>query len=145
MSLLTSTPLGYALVGWRGLLRASVLVWLAPAVIAALLLALQFLAGTRDIGGLWAMAWAYSVLLLFTPLLSWFLLILAAPFVQALLNRGWFGWLPALLIGMAAGGLVGFMVGSDLPVSLGALMLLALRLVLGRWHPAAFAPGPDAL
>lgn len=145
MMLLTSTPLGYAEVGWRGLLRASVLVWLAPALLAALLLALQWLGGSRDFGGRWTMVWAYSILLLSTPLLSWFMLILAAPFVQALMDRGWFGWLPALAVGMAAGGLVGFMLGSDLPVSLGAFMVLALRGVLGRWHPAAFAARPGAV
>jgi hypothetical protein len=145
MNLLNSAPLGFDQVGWGGLLRASLLVWLAPAALALVALALQMLAGTRDLGGDWTLIWAYSMLLLATPLLSWFMLVLAAPFVQVLMNRGWFGWIPALVTGMAAGSLVGFMLGSDLPLSLGALMVLALRGLLGRWYGAAFETGPDAL
>ena len=138
MSLLTSTASGFALVGWKGFLRGCLVVWLAPAGVAALALALQLLAGTRGMGGGWSMVWQHSILLMVTPMLSWFLLVIAAPLVPALMNRGWFGYLPALITGAAAGALVGTMLGSGLLVGLGALMLLGLRGLLGWWFPGAF-------
>ena len=64
MSLLTSSGNGYDHIGWRGLLRAALLVWLMPGAFGALLVGLQWLAGTRDIGTGWRTLWTYSVLLL---------------------------------------------------------------------------------
>ena len=145
MSLLTSSGNGYDHIGWRGLLRAALVVWLMPGAFGALLVGLQWLAGTRDLGTGWRTLWTYSVLLLATPLLSWAALIIAAPFVKVLTIRGWFGWLPALLLGMAIGAGLTVLTRTDLALSMAAVWVLGLRLVLGRWHPDAFVPAPGAV
>ena len=142
MSLVTSTPDGYDHIGWRGLLRAALVVWLVPGALGALLVGLQWLAGSRDLGPGYRTLWTFSVLLMATPLLSWAALIGAAPFVKMLTQRGWFGWLPAFLLGMGIGGVLTLLTQTVLALSMATLWVLALRFVLGRWHPAAFAPAP---
>ena len=145
MTLLISAPDGFDHIGWRGVLRAALVVWLVPGALGALLIGLQWLAGTRDFGTGWRTLWTYSFLLMATPLMSWAALIIAAPFVKVLTLRGWFGWLPALMLGMAIGGILTVLTKTDLMLSMATLWVLALRVLLGRWHPAAFAPRPAAV
>ena len=138
MTLLTSAPQGYAVIRLGGLLRALLLIWLMPAAIGALALAVQWLLNTPALGGAGLMAWATTVLLVLSPLLSWLALVLAAPFVAALLDRGWFGWIPALLLGMASGGVLAYLLANDLAITFGAALITALRALLAKRHPSAF-------
>lgn len=137
MTLLFSAPNGYGAFGLRRLLLALVLAWIAPSIIAAALLA-QYLANTPAMGAPGLMVWAMSVLLLMSPVLSWLGLLLAAPFVAALMDRGWFGWIPALCLGLICGGLIAFLMDTTVALSFGAAQIAALRAVLGRMQPAAF-------
>lgn len=138
MFLLYSRPDGYDLLRFRGLLAGLVLVWLLPSAVALMALAVQYLANTTASGELGLMVWATSILLLASPLLSWLGLVLAAPFVAMLMDRGWFGWIPATLLGLLCGGVVAYLMENTLALSFGAMLLVALRAVLGRLYPAAF-------
>ena len=141
MSLFFSTPNGYEALGFRRLLLALGIAWLFPTLIAAIALLIQYLAQTPAMGNPGLMVWAMSVLLLMSPTLSWLGLLLAAPFAAALMDRGWFGWIPALCLGLICGGLIAFMMENTLAVSFGAAQIVALRVILGRLRPAAFDPG----
>lgn len=141
MSLFFSTPNGYEALGFRRLLVALGIAWLFPTLIAAIALLIQYLAQTPAMGNPGLMVWAMSVLLLMSPTLSWLGLLLAAPFAAALMDRGWFGWIPALCLGLICGGLIAFMMENTLAVSFGAAQIVALRVILGRLRPAAFDPG----
>ena len=143
MSLLFSTPNGYETLGFRRLLLALVIAWIAPSIIAAAALLMQYLANTPAMGPPGLMAWAMSVLVLMSPALSWLGLLLAAPFVAALMDRGWFGWIPALGLGLISGGLIAYMMNNTLALSFGAAQIAGLRALLGQMQPAAFA-GPPA-
>jgi hypothetical protein len=137
MTLLLSTPDGFPLLGWRKFGIALLITWLLPAVVAGAALALQWVLGTQSWGDGFLMLWALSVLVLFSPALSWFALLVAVPLVWALMARGWFGWIPALLIGMALGAAFAFVVGNDAMVTFGAVLLALLRAVIGRLAPAS--------
>jgi len=139
MSLLWSAPDGYGFVRFRGLVIGLAVAWLLPGLVAALALGIQYLIGAPNWGPDWLLLWATSTLVAISPLLSWLGLILAAPFVAMLLDRGWFGWLPALLTGLAVGGLMAYLMGTMLALSFGAALMLILRAALGRIAPAAFA------
>ena len=138
MALLFSMPNGYEALGFRRLLLALAIAWIAPSILAAAALLGQYLADTPAMGNPGLMAWAMSVLLLMSPALSWLGLLLAAPFVAALMDRGWFGWIPALGLGLVSGALIAYIMGNTLAVSFGAAQIAALRALLGRMQPAAF-------
>ena len=138
MSLLRSAPDGLTAIGWKRLAKAMVVVWLLPAAIAAIALAGQWLADTRAMGNGALAIWLGTVLMLLSPLLSWFGLVLAAPIVAALMNRGWFGWLPALATGLAVGGVVAVLMQNELALSFGVAMMLMLRAILGWRYPQSF-------
>ena len=138
MNLLWSAPDGYAFVRFRGLLIGLVVAWLLPALIAGLALAIQWLIDTTAWGDDWLLLWATSILIAISPMLSWLGLILAAPFVAILLDRGWFGWLPALALGLAVGGLMAYLMGTTLALSFGGALMLIHRAALGQISPAAF-------
>lgn len=139
MSLLFSARDGYRMLGFAGLLKALLIVWLLPSAVALVAMALQWLFGTVALGSGGMMLWAATVLLLMSPVLSWLGLVLAGPIAAALMDRGWFGWCPALALGLAAGGLTAWLMDHELAVSFGAALITALRAVLGRLCPAAFA------
>ncbi len=138
MSLLGSAPDGFSTLGWRRFLMAAGVAWLAPALLGALMLAVQWLLGTQGYGDGWLMLWALSVLMLLSPALSWFGLVLAAPAVAVLMDRGWFGWVPALALGIAAGGVTGWLMGNPLAVTFGAAIMAVLRAAMARLCPEAF-------
>jgi hypothetical protein len=139
MILLTSTRNGYQMLGFAGLLKALLIVWLLPSALALVALALQGLFGTVALGSGGMMLWAATMLLLMSPVLSWLGLVLAGPIVAALMERGWFGWTPALVLGLAVGALTAWLMDHELALSFGAALITALRAVLGRLCPAAFA------
>ena len=139
MRLLYSAPNGYEVLGFRRLLLALVVAWTLPSIIAGAALLGQYLAGTPAMGDPGLMAWALSVLLLMSPALSWLGLVLAAPFVAALMDRGWFGWIPALCLGLMCGALIAYVMGNSLALSFGAAQIAVLRAILGRIRPVAFA------
>lgn len=141
MSLLFSTPEGYGLLRFRGLLIALLTTWLLPSVLALLALGAQKLLNSPSWGDGFLLLWATSYLLLMSPALSWLGLMLAAPLVAILMDRGWFGWIPALLLGLLCGGVTAYLMGHELAISFGAFLLLAMRAILGRLCPAAFATG----
>ncbi len=144
MSLLYSRLDGYEALRFGGLLLGLVITWLLPSAVALVALAVQYLAHTAAMGELGLMVWAASVLLLVSPLLSWLGLVLAAPFVAMLMDRGWFGWIPAIALGLLCGGVMAYLTGDALGLSFGAALLVSLRAILGRLYPAAFElPMPD--
>ncbi len=138
MSLLHSRPEGYEFMRFRGLLTGLVIVWLLPSAVALLALAVQYLADTPARGELGLVIWAASVLLLASPLISWLGLVLAAPFVAMLMDRGWFGWIPATALGLLCGGVVAYLMDNALGLSFGAMLLVSFRAIAGRLYPAAF-------
>ncbi|MGV8950368.1 MAG: hypothetical protein ACOH2M_04635 [Cypionkella sp.] len=138
MPLLFSAPDGFSMLGWLGYLKAALIAWLAPALLAAVALALQWGLGTQNWGNGWLMLWTFSVLMLFSPALSWAALVLAAPLVAVLMNRGWFGYIPALVIGMGLGAALGYVIGNEAIVTFAAALLALLRAAAARIRPAAF-------
>jgi len=142
MTLLLSAPDGFAILGLRRYLRGCVMVWLAPALFGLLALGLQWLAGSQSWGDGWLMQWAFSVLLVFSPALTWFGLVLVSPLVAVLMDRGWFGYVPATALGLAVGAATAFLMGNPLAITFGAVMLAALRAILARISPQAFVVWP---
>ena len=138
MTLLFSTQNGYEALGFRRLLLALVIAWLLPTLIAAAALLIQYLANTTAMGDPGLMAWAMSVLLLMSPAISWLGLLLAAPFVAVLMDRGWFGWIPALCLGLICGAMIAYLMANTLALSFGAAQIAALRTILGKMCPMAF-------
>lgn len=139
MPLLYSAPNGYEVLGFRRLVLALVIAWILPSIVAAVALLGQYLAGTPAMGDPGLMVWALSVLLLMSPAISWLGLVLAAPFVAALMDRGWFGWVPAACLGLICGALIAYVMGNSVALSFGAAQIAALRAILGRLRPMAFA------
>ena len=140
MSLLYSRPDGYEALHFRGLLLGLVITWLLPSAVALAALAVQYLANTTALGELGLMVWAASILLLVSPLISWLVLVLAAPLVAMLMDRGWFGWIPATALGLLCGAVVAYLLSQPLALSFGAALMVSLRAILGRLCPAAFDP-----
>ncbi|QYK43183.1 MAG: hypothetical protein KF887_08850 [Paracoccaceae bacterium] len=123
---------------WRGLVLAVIVLWVAPAILGGILLAVFALAG-QVMGEVALALWAIAMALLFSPFLSWIGWALALPIVWLLLERGRFGYLPAGLVGLVAGALAARIVSSELATGFGVAMLLALRAILWRIGPAARA------
>lgn len=143
MTLVWSAPNGFAIAGWRRVLIAGAAAWLAPAVFGLLVLGVLRLLGLERLGDTGLILWALGVLFVLSPVLSWMGLVAAAPLVAVLMDRGWFGWLPAIALGMAVGAAIGLLMGNDLGVTFGAAMLGIFRAVLGRLSPEAFAGDAD--
>ena len=137
---LRSAPGGLALVGLPRLLGTAVALWILPAVIGAVLLQIVD-TGSGDMS---FRAWAFASALGLSPLFSWAGWLVGLPLVALALRAGWFGWLPAALIGAFAGWLVGQAAGVEAggPGIFGLVVMVALRALLGRAVPAAFDPGP---
>ncbi len=138
MSLLLSGPDGYRMLSFKGLLKALLIVWLLPSALAAVALGLQWLFNTISLGPGGIMLWTGTILLLASPILSWLGLVLAAPIVTALMDRGWFGWIPALTLGLIVGGIIAWLMDHELALSFAAAQITTLRALLGRLCPAAF-------
>ncbi len=130
MSLLQS-PLGeFRALGWRRFGVALAIAWLAPALLAAVALLLQRLLQTPMWGSGFAALWSLSLMLLLSPMTSWFALLPAAPIVAILMDRGWFGWMPAIVLGAGTGAGLGLLIGSPLLIGLGVAIFALLRAAL---------------
>jgi hypothetical protein len=141
MSLLFSAKGGYADLRLKGLAKGLLWAWVLPSLVAGVALLLQNLLSTQTWGDGALMLWAGSYLLLISPALSWLGLVIVAPFVAALMERGWFGWITALGLGILIGAGIGYLIGVDLAISFGAAQMLILRAILGRSCPQAFRIG----
>lgn len=136
---LRSAPGGLALVGRVRLVLTATVLWLAPGAIGAGLLALADPGAGEGGYRLWQIASTLGI----SPLFSWAGWLVALPLAALALHRGWFGWLPAALIGAFSGWLVGLFAGAELAGAFGMVAVLALRGLLGFTVPAAFDPGSD--
>lgn len=136
--ILTSAPDGFAKLGWRRALIAHGLTCLAPAALGALLHAGLWAMGTQTWGESWLMLWALAALMMLSPAFTWFGLALASPLTAILMDRGWFGWLPALGLGAGVGAALGWLIGTTLALPFGAGLALVLRATLARLAPQAF-------
>lgn len=132
ISLLTSPP--QSPFPWARVMLAIAGVWLAPVVLGVLGLAV-FASLDESVGDPGLALWFFSYALLLSPVFSLIGWAIALPALWLALSRGWFGWLPALAIGAAAGLLAQGVVDSELALPFGIAALLALRLVLGRILP----------
>lgn len=135
---LRSAPGGLVIVGSLRLVGTAVVLWILPGVIGAILLALI----DTGAGGTAFRAWAFASALGLSPMFSWAGWLVALPLVALALHWGWFGWLPAALVGAFSGWLVGFVAGTELAGAFGMVAVLAMRGLLGFTVPAAFDPGP---
>ncbi len=130
MAWLRSVPAGGLPI--RDTLAAGIGAVLIPSLLGLVLLGV-FKAFGQAIGGDGALAlWGGSMMLLLSPLLTGAGMILAMPLTAILLREGWFGWLPALALGLAIGGVAG--VVAELPVAapFGGAVLIIMRALLGR-------------
>ena len=138
MSLLTSAPDGFATLGWRRALIAHAIAWVAPAALGGVVQALLWAFGTQTWGEAWLMLWALAALLMLSPAFTWFGLALAAPLTAILMDRGWFGWLPAAALGSLVGAILGWLIGTPLALPFGTGLALILRATLARIAPDVF-------
>ncbi len=137
MSLLRSAPDGFATLGWRRAVIAHAIACLGPAVLGAILQALLWTLGTQTWGDGWLMLWALAALLMLSPAFTWFGLGLAAPLTAILMDRGWYGWLPALGLGTTIGATLGWLIGTPLALPFGTACAFLLRATLARLAPDA--------
>ncbi len=137
MSLVRSKPDGFATLGWRRALIAHAAAWAAPAALGALLQAALWALGTQTWGDGWLRLWALAALLMLSPAFTWFGLALASPLTAILMDRGWFGWLPATALGTAIGATLGLLIGTPLALPFGTACALVLRASLARLAPEA--------
>ena len=136
-TLFRSTPDGFATLGWRRALLAHAIACAIPAAAGAVLQALLWTLGTQTWGDGWLLLWATAALLMLSPAFTWFGLALAAPLTALLMNRGWFGWLPAIALGTGIGAALGWLIGTPLALPFGTGLGLVLRATLTRLSPNA--------
>lgn len=127
MSLLASPP--QERTPWRHLILAMLAALALPPVLGGALLGLSTLWG----GGA-ALSFG-AMMLLLSPLLAGAGMIMVLPFASLLIRLGWFGYLPAALIGFGIGAAVGILASFPLAAPFGLCSLLILRAVLGRLRP----------
>lgn len=138
MALLRSAPDGFTTLGWRRALIAHAAAWAAPAALGAVLQAGLWGLGTQTWGDGWLTLWALAALLMLSPAFTWFGLALASPLTALLMDRGWFGWLPALALGTLIGATLGWLIATPLALPFGAALAVLLRATLSRLAPEAF-------
>ncbi len=136
--ILTSARDGFAILGWRRAVIAHGIAWIAPAALGGLGQALLWAFGTQTWGDGWLGLWALSALLMLSPAFTWFGLVLAAPLTAILMDRGWFGWLPASALGAAVGATLGLVIDTPLALPFGTGLAILLRATLARIAPEAF-------
>ena len=137
MSLLTSPPDGLALLGWRRVVVTALVFALAPAVVGGAVLLAVWLVETLGLLDVALQTEGIATFALVTPLFTapiWAIIALAT---WVLLRQGWFGWLPAALIGaLAFAVLMRTEIGS-ISLPFGAASALLYRMALALQRPEA--------
>lgn len=130
MSLIRSCPTDGT--PWRDLFSATAVAVAIPffigvALLAVFLLARSVLGTAPDL-----VIWVIAMALVLSPLQTVAGMILAMPIAAVLIRAGWFGWVPAAVLGLAIGGLTGAMIKFEPGAAFGLCVTLILRAVLGR-------------
>lgn len=120
---------------WRSLLIAAAATLALPSALGAVMMALVRLTHPGVIEGTAAALWQGGAVLLLSPMLAGAGMIMVLPLSSYLLRLGWFGWVPAGLLGLGIGAAVGALTGHAMAAPFGLLSLLILRAVLGRLCP----------
>ena len=142
MMLLTSAKDGFYTLGFWRFFKLALAVLLLPALVGGPLVMAQVMLGTPQWGQGALVALAFSWLLVFSPAIGWFSLVLASPLIAVLMDRGLFGWLPALALGVVLGAGIAWMMDYALALSLVGGQMVLLRFLLGRLYPASVQAGP---
>ncbi len=116
---------------WRDTLLAGMGAVLFPSLIGFAAVGVAKVAGERIDASLHAAA----MLLFLSPLLSGAGLILVVPLAGILLRQGWFGWVPAGVLGFGTGWLIDAAVVYPVAAPFGAGVALIMRALLGRLRP----------
>lgn len=127
MSLLASPPQDRT--PWRHLILAMLAALAIPPAIGATLMGLALLSG----GG--QPLQFSAMMLVLSPLLAGAGMVLVLPFASLLIRLGWFGYLPAALLGLGVGAAVGLLASYPMATPFGLCSLLILRAILGRLRP----------
>lgn len=130
MSLIRSAPTDGT--PWRDLFSAAAVAVAVPFFIGVVLLALFLVARSVLTNGPDLVIWVIAMALILSPLQTVAGMILALPLAAVLIRAGWFGWVPASLLGLSIGGLIGTMIKFEPGAAFGLCVTLILRAVLGR-------------
>lgn len=133
MSLVFSLP--HEKTPFKDLLYAAVAALVIPAALGAAMLAVFNVAGNVFSEEFALSLWIGGTVLLLSPFLAVSGMILAVPVASYLIRLGWFGWIPAGLVGLAIGALLSGILEYSLAAPFGLASLLILRAVLGRLRP----------
>lgn len=140
MSPLLSARAGFDRLGYGRFALAWALAWAAPAALGLLALGLFAALGAATWGAGWLLAHALAMMALWSPVFTLIGLTLTTPLAAILMNRGWFGAMPALLLGMGAGAASDWYLGEVLLTGLMATQLLGARAIAGRLAPGLLSP-----
>jgi hypothetical protein len=137
MSLLVSPPDGLSLLGWRRVALTALVFSLAPALVGGAALLVALLVETLGLANFALQTEGMATFALVTPLFTapiWSIIALAT---WSLLRQGWFGWLPAALMGaLAFAVLMRTEIGS-ISLPFGAASALLYRMALALQRPEA--------
>ncbi|MES2667137.1 MAG: hypothetical protein V4712_13660 [Pseudomonadota bacterium] len=133
-------PDGFAHVGWRGVITSAVFGCLFPSVLGGVVVGGMQLAGTENLGAQALSVWLLATVAVVSPLLSGPGFLVTLPVVAGLLRRGWYGWLSALALGLAMGGIVSAILQNALALPFAVTGFALQRWVTGRLYPKAFQP-----
>ncbi|WP_435258423.1 hypothetical protein ACSBLW_01160 [Thioclava sp. FR2] len=120
---------------FKDLFYAAVAALVIPAALGAAMLGVFNVAGNVFSEEFALSLWIGGTVLLLSPFLAVSGMILAVPVASYLIRLGWFGWIPAGLVGLAIGTLLPGMLEYNLAAPFGLASLLILRAVLGRLRP----------
>ena len=143
---------GDGLIPWRDWLAVTLLAWLAPPIlgVALLLTHLVLIAAAGLFGATLpesvAGFFAFSLIAVFAPILSWIGFLVALPIILLVLRQGWGGWGSFVLGGLTVGALIAFLIGGGselVVVPIGVLSALTWRWAMGRLRPEFFLRDPE--
>ena len=137
MPLLSSTPSGLALAGWRGVITSALFGCLVPSVLGGAVIGVMHLLGTADMGSQATSLWLLATIAIVSPLLSGPGFLVTLPVIALLLQRGWYGWVPALGLGLCIGGLATWLIENQLAMPFAITGFALQRWVIGRLYPTA--------